>query len=105
VNAAPDRNVHLLVRDLGPQEGDLRMSVRVSRLGGGPLGKGPGSVGFRVGIQGPLRDYCNNLIFGTGLNAGLTADGGLFVGDIASAKPGTVKVDTDSVELRLTATP
>src|SRR5439155_21048917 len=55
--------------------------------------------------QGPLRGYRNNLIFGTGLNAGLTADGGLFVGDLASAKAGTVKLEAELVELRLTATP
>ncbi len=33
VNAAADRNVHLLTRQLGPQKGDLTMSVRVGRVG------------------------------------------------------------------------
>src|SRR4051812_37931376 len=31
VNAAPDRHVHLLTRELGEQAGDLAMSVRVGR--------------------------------------------------------------------------
>jgi phosphodiesterase/alkaline phosphatase D-like protein len=105
VNAAPDRNVHLLTRDLAPKAGDLRMSVRVGRVGGGPLGRGAGSAGFRIGIQGPLREYRNSLIFGTGLNAGLTADGGLFIGDVQSAKPGTVTLDAEAIELHLTAGP
>src|SRR3954468_12582133 len=50
VNAAPDRNVQLLTRELGPGPGDVIMSVRVGRVGGGALGAGRGSVGFRAGI-------------------------------------------------------
>ena len=41
VKAAPDRNVHLLTRQLGDRPGDLRMSVRVGRVGGGALVRGP----------------------------------------------------------------
>jgi hypothetical protein len=79
--------------------------VRVGRADGGLLGKGKGSAGFRVGIQGPLRDYRNSLIFGTGLDAGLTAAGGLFIGDVQSAKAGTINLDAEAVELRLAAEP
>ncbi|HXG11612.1 MAG TPA: alkaline phosphatase D family protein [Gemmataceae bacterium] len=104
VNAALDRNVHLLTRQLGPKRGDLRLSVRLGRIGG-PLGQGKGSAGFRIGIQGPLRDYRNSLIFGTGLDAGLTADGGLFIGPFQSAKAGTIDLDREAVELRLRAEP
>src|SRR5687768_17470165 len=75
-NAAFDRNVHLLTRELGPLSGNLEMRVRLGRLGG-PLRGGKGSVGFRIGIQGPLKEYRNSLIFGSGLNAGITAEGGL----------------------------
>ena len=54
-NPAFDRNVHVLTRQLGERRGRLETSVRVGRVGGGPLGKGRGSAGFRIGIQGPLR--------------------------------------------------
>ena len=83
-NAAPDRNVHVLTRQLGERDGTLDMSVRLGRLGSAP---GPAeSAGFRIGAQGPLAEYRNNLIFGRGLDAGINADGSLFVGDIRSQR-------------------
>ncbi|HEX8198874.1 MAG TPA: alkaline phosphatase D family protein [Isosphaeraceae bacterium] len=105
IEAAPDRNAHLLTRQLGAGAGEFRTSVRVGRVGGGEIGRGAGSVGFRVGIQGPLREYRNSLLFGTGLDAGLTSAGGLFFGDLATARPGMVDLGRESVELRLQAEP
>lgn len=103
-NAAPDRNVHLLTRQLGEHAGRFETRVRLGRVRGA-LGAGKGSAGFRVGIMGPLRDYRNSLFFGQGLNAGVTAEGGLFIGNVAAARPGTVNTDLNEVELRLTAEP
>ena len=101
-NAAPDRNVHVLTRQLGERSGTLDTSVRLGRIGGGTL-RTVGSAGFRIGAQGPLADYRNSLIFGRGLDAGIDADGVLFVGDARSAK--AVSIPADGVELRLTAEP
>jgi len=84
VNAAPNRNVQLLTRQLGEQPGDVAMSVKIGRVGGGKLCEGKGSAGFRIGIMGPLRDYRNSLIYGQGLDAGFTSDGKLFIGNAAS---------------------
>src|SRR4051812_2105590 len=50
INAAAGRSVHLLTRALGEGAGDLSVSVRVGRVGGG-LGDGRGSV--RVRLRGP----------------------------------------------------
>jgi alkaline phosphatase D len=100
-NGAPDRNVHVLTRQLGERDGTLDMSVRVGRLGSESATTG--SVGFRIGAQGPLLDYRNSLIFGRGLDAGLSGDGSMFVGDVRSAKG--VTVATQDTELRLTAEP
>src|SRR4051812_18840062 len=50
INAAAGRSVHLLTRALGEGPGDLSVSVRVGRVGGG-LGDGRGSV--RVRLRGP----------------------------------------------------
>ncbi len=60
VNPAPDRNVHLLTRSLSDRIAGFSMSVRIGRVGGGPLfGKegasSKGSFGFRVGVRRPAR--------------------------------------------------
>ncbi len=102
-NPAIDRNVQVLTHDLSEAQGDLHISVRVGRVGNKRLSEGRGSVGFRIGIQGPLREYRNSLIFGAGLNAGLTAAGGLFIGNIASAKDGVVDLARNEVQLKLVA--
>lgn len=106
-NAAPDRNVHLLTRQLADRGGDLVMSVRVSRAAGDPHIAGKGSFGFRIGVQGPLKEYRNSLISQQGLNCGISGDGAIFIGDPRAAKPGTVKLPGEGphVELRLTAQP
>ena len=102
---ALDRNVQLLTRQLGPQTGTLEMSVRLGCADGGLLAAGKGSAGFRIGIRGPLDDYRNALIYGSGLDAGLTSSGGLFIGQASAATPGQIKLDVESVELRLSAEP
>jgi len=100
VKAAPNRNVHLLTRRLGEQPGALQMSVRLGRVGGKNLANGKGSAGFRIGIRGPLGDYRNSLIYGQGLDAGITADGRLFIGKPADGVP--IELAVESIELRLT---
>lgn len=112
VNAAADRNIHVLTRQLASRSGDLKMSVRIGRVGGGVL-TGKGSFGFRLGILGTLRDYPehhdyrNNLwpAPGSGFNAGVTADGGLFVGALTEAAKVKLDLAAEEVELRLTAEP
>ena len=101
INAAADRNVHVLVRSLGEQDGDFDLRVQVGRVDGSALGKGTGSVGFRIGTRGPLPDFRNAVIFGRGIDAGLTSTGGLFIGAITDAKAGTAKLDVTEAELRL----
>jgi hypothetical protein len=98
VTAAMDRNVHLLTRQLQKGKGGLRMSVRLGRVEDGPVGEGQGSAGFRIAIQGPLGDYRNALFYGTGINAGLTTQGGLFVGN---QKPTPIALTSDNIELIL----
>ncbi len=104
VNAALGRNVHLLTRQLGTQPGTIQMSVRIGRVNGA-LNQGKGSAGFSIGVQGPLKEYRNNLLYGKGLDAGITAEGGLFIGEVRSAMPGAVKLSDKEVELRLKAEP
>jgi alkaline phosphatase D len=103
LNAAADRNVHVLTRYLGESTGNLAMTVRVGRLDAGVLGGGKGTAGFRIGVQGSLHDYRHSLIYGTGLDAGIGGDGALFIGDVRRPMPGAATLD--AAELRLTAEP
>src|SRR5439155_19551747 len=84
---------------LGEQPGDLVMSARIGRLGGGKLSEGKGSAGFRIGIMGPLHEYRNSLIYGQGLDAGFASDGKLFIGNPAAGVP--IDLSAASIELRL----
>lgn len=101
VNAAPDRNVHLLTRQLSERSGEFQMSVQLGRVEGGSIGGGRGSAGFRLGVMGPLQDYRNSLVFGRGLDAGLAANGGLFIGNVDDAQAGDIGLERESIELRL----
>lgn len=105
INPQLNRQVHVLTRELSDRPGTLSMSVRVGRVEGGLIGGGPGSAGFRIGIQGPLKEYRNSLIFGQGLDAGLTAGGALFIGNVNSAGVNRFSFNLDSIELRLTCEP
>jgi hypothetical protein len=102
VNAALDRNVHLLTRQLAERAGGFETRVRIGRAGGGKLSEGKGSAGFRIGIRGPLDDYRNALLSSNGFDAGLSPTG-LLLGRGVFNSEGLL--DRDSIELRLTATP
>jgi len=76
IHAANDRNVHLLTYQLGPQS-SLTMRVTVDR----PVKGFRGWVGMRFGSRGRFDEYRHNAIYGQGIDAGLTAEGTLFVGE------------------------
>ncbi|MBI4624265.1 MAG: alkaline phosphatase D family protein [Verrucomicrobia bacterium] len=104
VKAAGGRNVHVLTREFSSQPGNLIMSLKLGRVAGGAIKDGKGAAGFVVGVQGPLKEYRNNLIFGIGLNVGLRANGELFVGEDPKAKISRIDMGhAASVELRLAA--
>jgi phosphodiesterase/alkaline phosphatase D-like protein len=105
-----NRNVHLLTRELGSRRGDLRMSVRMGSLTEGKLDGG--WAGFRVGAKGrlfgtpELADYRDNALRGTGMHAGVTTDGELFIGKPKAGGEGSAPaVDLSDLELRLRAAP
>ena len=68
-----------------------RMGVRL-----GVIEAGRGTAGFRLGIRGPLGDYRNALIYGSGLDAGVTTDGTVFIGN----PPPLGEVEFQDVETR-----
>ena len=80
INAAADRNVHLLTYQL-TSKSELTMRVTVGKLASS-VG---GWAGFRFGIRGKMNDYRHNVIFGKGIDAGITSAGKLFIGDASKA--------------------
>ncbi len=105
IKAAPGRNMHVLTRAASQRSGELRLTVRLGALDGGPVSDAQGSAGFALGVRGPLDEYRNNLIHGAGLNAGLRAKGELFIGDGPRGKAARVELNAEAIELRLIATP
>ncbi|MFP5210024.1 MAG: twin-arginine translocation pathway signal protein [Acidobacteriota bacterium] len=96
-----DRNVVLLTREVSGRSGDLHLSVRLGRLDAAPLESG--FAGFRAGIRNPHGDYRAVAIYGQGMNAGISADGRLFIGTLEATAP---KVDlADEIHLTLSAQP
>ncbi len=76
IRPGPDRNVHLLTRDLAEGGGAFEVRVRM----GLPGGLKKGWAGFRVGIRGTWGDYRDSVRRGRGTEAGLHAGRGLFLG-------------------------
>ncbi|MEW4568634.1 alkaline phosphatase D family protein [Tautonia sp. JC769] len=106
IRPATGRTVHLLTRDLADRPGTLRMSVQLGSLDGPTVADGAGSAGFVVGVRGPLGDYRNNLVHGSGFPAGLRADGRLFLGQGAGAVSAPVDLGgAEVVGLMLEAEP
>lgn len=78
-----DRNVFWLTREVvDGGDGGFRMSVRMGAL----TGPREGWAGFRFGMRGFFNDYRDTAIKGLGFEAGVLADGTLFVGRQRSAE-------------------
>ncbi|RUL85639.1 alkaline phosphatase D family protein [Tautonia sociabilis] len=105
IRPAPGRSVHLLTRELADRPGDLRMSVRVGAIDGGRLSDSGGSAGFSVGVRGPLGDYRNALVHGSGLEVGLRSSGELFIGSGPEGVVSPVELNAEEVDLVLEAAP
>ncbi len=102
IKAAPERQVHLLMHTLGEGDGDFSMMVFVSRSKG-DFGGAPGSAGFRVGIKSPLADWRHALLFGRGLDAGISGAGKLFFDDPAADDACDVPLAKREIMLNLSA--
>lgn len=99
-----DRNVHLLTRQLGSAPGRLEAAVRLGHAAGADAGD---RAGLLIGVRGPLGDYRNNAIHGrgTGIRAGLSAGGTLFVEGGEERQLSEPVSREQGVELGLTAEP
>ena len=106
VTSGADRNVYLLTCQSGKQQGELTLKVRLGSLDkDGDRGKG--WVGFRLGSKAEIGDYRRAAIYGEGIDAGVTMDGQLFLGEPVDWEGGASiqSVSLHDLELQLTATP
>ena len=78
--SAYDRYVSLLTRDLGDRPGDLNMSINIGRLTSKQDVNPHAWAGFRIGAKGQFDEYRDTAVRGKGLEAGITMNGGLFIG-------------------------
>jgi len=98
-----DRNLFLLTREIAGSQGDIEMKVRLGRLEEDSSELKEGFVGFRLGIRGHFNDYRDSAVRGVGLNAGISSDGRLFIGELATDTPRVPSLP--EVRLRLRADP
>jgi phosphodiesterase/alkaline phosphatase D-like protein len=78
--AGGDRNVFLLTHELTAARAPFSTSVKFGRLESDQPPLKEGFAGFRIGIRGSFNDYRDSAVRGDGLEAGLTAEGRLFIG-------------------------
>ncbi len=101
VSPGGDRNVALLTRTVADRPGELILTVRCGPIEQSVLDQG--FVGFRIGIKHQIEDYRAAAIYGQGMNAGVCADGRLFIGSVETSAP---KLDlTDELHLQFHARP
>lgn len=98
--AGGDRNVFLLTREISSRPGAFETSVKLGRIGSEAIDEG--FVGFRVGIRGAFDDYRDSAVRGYGLEAGVAADGRLFIGKLEQGAP---QVELAELTLTLSAEP
>ncbi|MEJ2705346.1 MAG: alkaline phosphatase D family protein, partial [Sedimentisphaerales bacterium] len=97
-SAGGNRNVHVLTRQLSSSPDGFRMSVRLGLSQRGQTG----SAGFRIGIHDDIHDYRGNVLWGKGIDAGLSIDSRLtLAGKTSQARD----LPLDDMILTLTAEP
>src|SRR5207237_2967462 len=94
----------LLTHEVTDQPGTLSMRVRMGRLEEDTAPLERGVAGFRAGIRGRESDYRDSAVYGIGLNAGIAADGRLFIGKLEPDAP-RVPEPFQNLELALQAVP
>jgi hypothetical protein len=99
--AGGDRNAYLLTQEITGARGLFELGVRLGRLDREEMEDG--FVGFRVGVRGHFRDYRDSAVRGAGLNAGVMADGRLFIGEVEANAPRVPNLE--EVKLTLSAAP
>lgn len=99
-SSGADRNVALLTASVDHPGRGFATTVRVEKLDA-EAARSEGFVGFRVGIKGTFNDYRDSAVRGVGLEAGLAADGRLFIGNLQHASAAAIAAGAWPVSLSL----
>lgn len=98
----PNRSLHCLTCQLSDQVAAFESSVVLRIRNQQAPASARNYVGFRLGAQASFPDYRAAAVLGEGLDAGVTTEGRLFIGDKENSQPVDVK---EPVHLQLQATP
>ena len=96
----PARSLMLLTRELSNRPAPFSSSVAIAPWTP-PADKSSSAwIGFRIAARGRFGDYRDDAVYGKGIEAGLRADGSLFIGTTSSAGVGDVaKIGRLQIEL------
>jgi len=79
----PARSLILLTRELSDRPAAFSSSIAIQSWQP-PADKGSTAwIGFRIGARGRFGDYRDDAVYGKGIEAGLRADGSLFIGGVS----------------------
>jgi hypothetical protein len=111
--AGPSRSIILLTRDLSDRPAPFTMTMTLAPWQAPADRAGTAWIGFRLAARGRFGDYRDDAVYGKGMEAGLRADGRLFIGDSSRAGVGDANTirrlrvqltpDGNGGELRLSA--
>jgi len=84
----PARSLMLLTRELSDRPAPFSTSIAIQRWQAPADRAASAWVGFRIAARGRFGDYRDDAVYGKGIEAGLRADGSLFIGDSSHAGVG-----------------
>ena len=88
IKAGPARSLMLLTRELSDRPSPFSSSIAIAPWRA-PADKASSAwVGFRLAARGRFGDYRDDAVYGKGIEAGMRADGSLFIGDSPNAGVG-----------------
>jgi hypothetical protein len=88
VKAGPARSLILLTRALSDRPAAFSSSIAIAPWNPAADKTSSAWIGFRLAARGRFGDYRDDAVYGKGIEAGLRADGRLFIGDTAGASVG-----------------
>lgn len=79
--SAPNRTLHNLTTQISASTGSFESSVNIKLLNASLSKSSEDYAGFRIGAKGKFKDYRSAAVYGIGIDAGITTDGRLIIGD------------------------
>jgi alkaline phosphatase D len=101
-----DKTVHIITHQLSAGNNSFSANLIFRFLNQpGPEGNKENFAGFRLGATVRFEDHYSVLMTGKGIDAGVTRNGCLFIGNTLSDKKIDEKILTKKIRLQLTVTP